>query len=98
MGKAIIPKGCLVHSIHLDGKGKADVGYRCGDEGGGKVYSQPGGGVGNYPHRLLRGITHVRFGDMTASGQARLGFTLIPRSVTCRREGREIVCETRKAR
>jgi hypothetical protein len=94
--KRIVPKGCIIHGIDLDGKGGANVGFRCDDDLGQKWYPAKGGGGRNYPSVQLRKVSSVRHGDMTASGACRVGFTLIPRHVICRRSGPEIVCETKK--
>lgn len=92
----LVPKGCIVHSIRLDGRGNADVGYRCTRDGlvesGQYSYVQPGGGTGNYPHKRVK-ATSVSFRGVTVSGDARLGFVLSPASAVCRKNGREITCK-----
>lgn len=94
--KRIVPKGCIVHRIDLDGKGGADIGYRCGDEGGDKMFPRPGGGAGTYRARRLRGVRSVSGGGLHVSGKVRVGMTLLPYHMVCRRDGHEIVCEAKK--
>lgn len=88
---SLVPKGCIVHSIRLDGRGSADVGYRCADDRGQHSYAQPGGGTGNYPHKRVK-ASSVSFRGVTVSGDARLGFVLSPASAVCSKSGREISC------
>ncbi len=92
----LAPKGCIVHSIKLDGRGNADVGFRCKREGfiesGQYTYPAPGGGQGNYPHKRVKARS-VRFRGVTVEGDARLGFVLSPASAVCHKRGTEIDCK-----
>lgn len=92
----LAPKGCIVHSIRLDGRGGADVGFRCKREGfvesGQYSYPSPGGGTSNYPHKRVKARS-VRFRGVTVEGDARLGFVLSPASAVCHKRGSEIDCK-----
>lgn len=92
----LVPKHCVVHSIELDGRGRAHVRFRCVRNGmmetGQHSYPSPGGGVGNYPSKVVKARS-VSFRGMTVSGEARLGFVLSPASAVCHKNGREISCK-----
>lgn len=93
MAKSIVPKGCTVHRIELDGRGGADVGYRCGDEGGDKMFPTPGGGRGTYRSVRLKGIREVSHRGIHISGDARMGFVVSPAAATCTRSGTLLTCK-----
>jgi hypothetical protein len=80
----------------LDGRGNADVGFRCKREGfietGQYSYPSPGGGTGNYPRKRVKARS-VRFRGVTVSGEANLNFVLIPASAVCHKRGTEIDCK-----
>jgi hypothetical protein len=92
----LVPKHCIVHSIELDGKGRAEIRYRCVRDGqmerGQHTYEKPGGVTGNYPSRTVK-ASSVSFRGMTVSGPARMGFVLSPASAVCHKQGREIRCK-----
>lgn len=92
----LAPKGCIVHRIELDGRGNADVGFRCKRDGfvesGQYSYDKGGGTTGNYPSKRVKARS-VRFRGMTVSGPAHLGFVLMPASAVCHKRGSEISCK-----
>lgn len=95
-GKTIVPKGCIIHRITLNSKGVAEIGFRCGDEGGQKTFPQPGGGVGTFRAKRLKGIFTVSHRGINISapekGEVRIGFVLSPAHAVCKRDAREIIC------
>jgi len=98
MARALVPRGCNVAWIELDGTagGNALVGFRCVREGfvetGQYSYPRKGGGWGNYPQKVVKARS-VSFRGMTVTGQARVGFVLSPASAVCHKDGREIRCK-----
>ena len=101
MSKPVIPQHCIVHAVELTPAG-ATVRYRCVREGmmetGQHWYERktPEGHSerGNYPIVHLKKIRVVKYRGATTSGNgSRVDFVLSPDSVTCRREGRELVCQ-----
>jgi hypothetical protein len=92
----LAPKGCIVHRIELDGRGGADVGFRCTRDGfvetGQYTYHKGGGATGNYPSKKVKARS-VRFRGVTVSGEASLGFVLSPASAVCHKRGTEIDCK-----
>jgi len=88
----LAPKGCIVHAIELDGRGRAEVRFRCGGEGGERTYPNKSGGFSNYPSKTVK-ASSVRFRGMTVTGPARMGFVLSPASAVCHKSGREISCK-----
>lgn len=92
---ALVPRGCFVSSIELDGRGRAEVRYRCADDRGQHEYrSRDRAGnetIGNYPHKIVK-ATSVSFRGVHVHGAARLGFVLSPAHAVCSKSGREISC------
>ena len=88
----LAPKGCIVHAIELDGRGRAEVRFRCGGEGGERTYPNKSGGFSNYPSKTVKADT-VGFRGIVVKGQARMGFVLSPASAVCHKRGREIHCK-----
>lgn len=92
------PKGCIVKSIELH-VGHAELSMDCGGpEGGGRgKFPLPGGEAGwsNYPKARVKGVRRIHLPGSSVSGQAHVGFELIPRSATCskRRGDFELRCK-----
>lgn len=88
VGKSLrTPKGCHVRWIELSGSvdGSALVGYDCDGNAGRGSYPTPDGGTSNYPKARVKGVRAVHTPGATTTGQARIGFELSPRMVTCRK-------------
>lgn len=92
----IAPKNCIVTRVELDGKGNAEIGYRCERDGymetGQHSYTSPSGGTANYPSKRVKART-VAFRGMYVSGPARVDFVMSPASAVCHKNGSEIRCK-----
>ena len=98
-GRSIVPKGCFPHRIELHaGAGHklawAEVGYRCGDEGGGKSFPSASGGTSTYRSKAIPGVRTVEHRGMNVGAPARIGFTLAPAHAYCWVERRGVPAPT----
>jgi hypothetical protein len=95
MARSLVPKHCVVHAIELDGRGNAEVRFRCVRDGmmeTGQHNYPTRTGVSNYPSKRVKARS-VSFRGMNVSGNARLGFVLSPAQAVCSKNGSEISCK-----
>lgn len=76
---ALIPKGCHVRNITLDGRGKAEVRFGCASSN-------------QYESRHVK-AREVNFRGSYVSGAARVDFVLSPASAVCNKSGSRITCK-----
>lgn len=94
MARGLIPRGCVVHSIHLDSRG-AEVRFRChGETGGGEYITRGRSGeiesISNYPSKHVRGVRTVRLpGGVSVSGTG----ASVHGFAKCSRSRSEIACK-----
>lgn len=110
--RGVLPKGCYVYHIDLDGRGSAELSLNCRDDSAipraplykGLVPRQAAGpdyGVfSTYPKFKLKAVEDVVLADTLTSiaGKAEIHFQKYPTATTCERIGRGLVCGTKTKR
>lgn len=80
---SLVPKGCHVRYVALDGRGSAEVRVSCDQ------------GIGTPERRYSRKVraTVLYFRGSYVSGTARVDFVLSPAAAVCSKSGSRITCK-----